>query len=113
MNTSSRIALAVVVALALTAALVMGMRSCQRQRQLTGQTQTDALRRPPVALAVEAIAAQSDPAKLATLGRRQANPLLKRIVFYLAQARDAGADPTRVIEAAQRVNGSAGTPRQG
>lgn len=61
--------------------------------------------------AVYAIAAQSDPAKLVTLGSRGANPRLKRIVFYLAQARDAGADPARVIEDAQKANGSAGTPR--
>lgn len=33
---------------------------------------------------IRAVAAQSDPAKLATLGERQANPRLKRILFYLA-----------------------------
>ena len=58
-----------------------------------------------------AIAAQGDPARLATLGSRGANPRLKRIVFYLALARDAGADPGQIIEEAQRQNGSAGTPR--
>lgn len=60
---------------------------------------------------VTAIASQSDPAKLATLGSRQANPRLKRILYYLAQARAAGADPGNVLDQAQRVNGSFGTPR--
>ena len=60
---------------------------------------------------VAAVAAQSDPAKLATLGRRQANPRLKRILYYLAEARAAGADPGEVIDQAQKQNGSAGTPR--
>lgn len=60
---------------------------------------------------ITAIAAQSDPAKLATLGRRQANPRLKRILYYLAEARAAGADPAVVIDQAQKQNGSNGTPR--
>ena len=60
---------------------------------------------------VTAIAAQSDPAKLATLGKRQANPRLKGIVYYLAEARAAGADPAAVIDQAQQRNGSADTPR--
>ncbi len=60
---------------------------------------------------VQAIAAQSDPAKLATLGERGANPRLKRIMYYLAVARAGGADPGNVIDEAQRQNGSAGTPR--
>jgi len=65
-----------------------------------------------LAVCIQAIAAQSDPARLATLGERGANPRLKRIVYYLAQARAAaGADPAEVIEQAQKQNGSAGTPR--
>ncbi len=60
---------------------------------------------------VTAVAAQSDPAKLATLGRRSANPRLKRILYYLARARAAGANPGEIIEQAQQQNGSAGTPR--
>lgn len=97
-----RPAVALFLVLAVGWMLAFGWRGCHRARELA---------RPPVALAVEAIAAQSDPAKLATLGRRQANPRLKRIVYFLAQARDAGADPAAVIQAAQKANGSAGTPR--
>ena len=60
---------------------------------------------------VQAVAAQSDPAKLATLGERGANPRLKRIMYYLARARASGADPGEVIDQAQRQNGSFGTSR--
>jgi hypothetical protein len=59
---------------------------------------------------VTAIAAQSDPAKLATLGKRAANPRLKRIMYYLAQARMGGADPGNVVDQAQMANGSTGSP---
>ena len=65
----------------------------------------------PLSTCLTAIAAQSDPAKLATLGTRGANPRLKRIMYYLAQARQGGADPSEVIHDAQRMNRSAGTPR--
>ena len=65
----------------------------------------------PLSTCVAAIAAQSDPAKLGTLGSRATNPRLKRILYYLAVARDGGADPAAVIERAQRANGSFGTPR--
>ena len=65
----------------------------------------------PLATCITAIGAQSDPAKLGTLGRRATNPRLKRILYYLAAARDGGADPAEVIEQAQRANGSLGTPR--
>ncbi len=64
-----------------------------------------------LSVCVQAIAAQSDPAKLATLGERGANPRLKRIMYYLARARASGAEPGDVIEQAQRQNGSFGTPR--
>ncbi|MBE7158536.1 MAG: hypothetical protein INR62_08915 [Rhodospirillales bacterium] len=60
---------------------------------------------------VTAIAAQSDPAKLTTLGSRAANPRLKRILYYLAQARAGGTEPGEVIDRAQKQNGSYGTPR--
>ena len=60
---------------------------------------------------ITAIAAQSDPAKLATLGSRAANPRLKRIMYWLAAARDTGANPSDVINQAQKLNGSFGTPR--
>ena len=64
-----------------------------------------------LSVCVQAIAAQSDPGKLATLGERGANPRLKRIMYYLALARAGGADPGEVIDQAQRQNGSFGTPR--
>jgi hypothetical protein len=60
---------------------------------------------------ITAIAAQSDPAKLATLGERAANPRLKRIMYWLAAARDTGADPGDVVDQAQKMNRSFGTPR--
>lgn len=65
----------------------------------------------PLATCIRAISSQSDPAKLATLGSRQTNPRLKRIMFYLATARAGGADPGEVIDQAQKANGSFGTPR--
>ena len=76
-------------------------------------TATLATAQPAVRLStcITAIAAQSDPAKLGTLGSRATNPRLKRILYYLAAARDGGADPAEVIEQAQRANGSFGTPR--
>ena len=40
------------------------------------------------------------------LGSRATNPRLKRILYYLAVARDGGADPAEIIEQAQRTNGS-------
>ena len=64
-----------------------------------------------LSVCIQAIAAQSDPAKLATLGERGANPRLKRIMYYLALARAGGADPGNVIDEAQRQNGSLDTPR--
>ena len=80
-----------------------------------GTTVAAPLPRAPITEAIEtcvtAIASQSDPAKLATLGSRAANPRLKRIMYYLAAARAGGADPGDVIDQAQRANGSAGTRR--
>ena len=64
-----------------------------------------------LSVCLTAIAAQSDPARLSTLSTRAANPRLKRIMYYLAQARAGGADPGEVIDEAQRMNGSADTPR--
>ena len=60
---------------------------------------------------IEAIATQSDLAKLATSGERQADPRLKRIMYYLAEARAGGADLSDMIERGQKENGSYGTPR--
>lgn len=64
-----------------------------------------------VATYVLAMTVQSDPARLATLGKRQANSRLKRILYYLVTARGAGADQAAVIDQAQAANGEAGTPR--
>ncbi len=65
----------------------------------------------PLATCVTAIANLSDPAKLSTLRGRAANPRLKKIIYWLAAARDTGADPAEVIDQAQAANQSAGTPR--
>ena len=80
---------------------------------LTPAQDADATSAERISTCITAIAAQSDPAKLATLSLRSraANPRLKRILYYLAQARAAGANPGDVIEQAQQKNGSAGTPR--
>lgn len=45
-----------------------------------------------------------DPAKLATLGDRGANPRLKKIVYWLEYARTAGNDPAQVIDEVLRQN---------
>ena len=99
----------------------LAVRGCLHHTQVKRVEQflaspTPAVAQPPAApeqlsTCIAAIAAQSDPAKLATLGSRAANPRLKRIVYYLAEARDDGADPREVIDRAQQANGSAGTPR--
>ena len=57
----------------------------------------------PLSVCLQAIAAQSDPAKLATLGERAANPRLKRILYYLAQARRGGTDPGEVHDLGRRT----------
>lgn len=61
-----------------------------------------------------AIAAQTDPAKLATLkGERAANPRLQRCVYWLATAEAEGQEPGAVLDAAAKLNGTAGTPYAG
>jgi hypothetical protein len=57
------------------------------------------------AQAVFAIAQLSDPAKLATLGERGANPRLNKIVYWLHEADGKGASPETAIRWAQRLNG--------
>ncbi len=54
------------------------------------------------------LAEQSDPAKLATLGKRGANPRINRIVFYLHQAQQAGTAPNAALDQAFRLNGTTG-----
>jgi hypothetical protein len=64
--------------------------------------------------AAVAIAAQTDPAKLATLrGERAANPRMQRCVYWLATAEAAGEQPGDVLDEAARLNGMAGTPYAG
>jgi hypothetical protein len=61
-----------------------------------------------------AIAAQTDPAKLATLkGQRAANPMMQRFVYWLATAEAAGEKPEAVLDEAARLNGTAGTTNAG
>ena len=64
--------------------------------------------------AAVAIAAQTDPAKLATLkGERAANPRMQRCVYWLATAEAAGEQPGAVLDEAARLNGTTGTPYAG
>ena len=64
--------------------------------------------------AAVAIAAQTDPAKLATLkGERAANPRMQRCVYWLATAEAAGEQPGAVLDEAARLNGTSGTPYAG
>jgi hypothetical protein len=51
---------------------------------------------------------QSDPAKLATLGKRAANPRVNRIVFYLHQANESGTNPSEALDWAFGENGTTG-----
>lgn len=51
---------------------------------------------------------QSDPAKLATLGERGANPRVNRIVYYLHQAQQSGTDPGAALDFAFSQNGTSG-----
>ena len=61
--------------------------------------------------AAAAIAAQTDPAKLATLkGERAANPRMQRCVYWLATAEAGGEQPGAVLDEAAKLNGTAGTP---
>ncbi len=54
--------------------------------------------------AVLAVASLSDPAKLATLGQRGANPRLIKIVYWLDVARGRGMPAGTAIDLAQMVN---------
>ena len=64
--------------------------------------------------AAVAIAAQTDPAKLATLqGERVANPRLQKCVYWLAYAEEQGEKPEVVLEESAKLNKTAGTPYAG
>jgi len=67
----------------------------------------------PSAAAV-AIAAQTDPAKLATLkGERAANSRLQKCVYWLACAEERGEKPGVVLDESAKLNKTAGTPYAG
>ena len=64
--------------------------------------------------AAVAIAAQTDPAKLATLkGERAANPRLQKCVYWLAYAEEQGQKPETVLDESAKLNKTEGTPYAG
>ena len=64
--------------------------------------------------AAVAVAAQTDPAKLATLkGERAANPRLQKCVYWLAYAEAQGEKPEVVLDESAKLNKTAGTPYAG
>jgi len=64
--------------------------------------------------AAVAIAAQTDPAILATLkGERAASSCLQRCVYWLALAEKQGEKPEVVLDGSAKVNKTAGTPYAG
>jgi hypothetical protein len=54
--------------------------------------------------AVLAVSTLSDPAKLATLGKRGANSRLNKIVYWLDQSRSRGMSPETAVSLSQRLN---------
>ncbi|HWN96915.1 MAG TPA: hypothetical protein VNT99_17940 [Methylomirabilota bacterium] len=50
-----------------------------------------------------------EPAKLATLGPRAANPRVQKIVYWLATAKAQGVNPPRVVDVALRTVGMTNT----
>ena len=59
--------------------------------------------------AAVAIAAQTDPAKLATLkGERAANPRLQKCVYWLAYAGEQGEKPDVVLDESAKLHKTAG-----
>lgn len=61
--------------------------------------------------AVEAIANLADPAKLATLAERGANPRVQKITYWLVTTRTNGEKPEVVIDTASSRFGWRGTPK--
>ncbi|MCP5524618.1 MAG: hypothetical protein H7A46_24075 [Verrucomicrobiales bacterium] len=57
------------------------------------------------AKAVWSVRELSNPAKLATLGKRGANPRLNKIVYWLWEARERGLPPETTALTAQALNG--------
>lgn len=56
--------------------------------------------------ALLAVSSLSDPAKLATLGKRGANPRLNKVVFWLNEAQERHLPPATAIRLAQVLNGT-------
>jgi hypothetical protein len=64
--------------------------------------------------AAVAIAAQTDPTRLATLkGERAANPRLQKYVYWLAYAEEQGEKPEVVLDESAKLNKTQGTPYAG
>ena len=64
--------------------------------------------------AAVAIAAQTDPAKLATLkGERAGNPRLQKCVYWLALAEEQGEKPEAVLDESAKLNKTVGTQYAG
>ena len=55
-----------------------------------------------------ALKEQTDPAKLATLGKRGANPRVNRIVYYLHEAQTGGTAPAEALDRAFSQSGTTG-----
>ncbi len=58
------------------------------------------------------VASLIDPAKLATLGQRRANPRVEKYVAQLAEAKAAGLPPERVVKDAVALVGMKGAAAQ-
>ena len=64
--------------------------------------------------AAVAIAAQTDPLKLATLkGEGAASPRLQKCVYWLAYTEEQGEKPEAVLDESAKLNNTAGTPYAG
>ena len=80
--------------------------SCQ-DAPLAGEAKSS-----PGSATAEILASLTDPAKLDALkGKRAATPRLRKSCYWIEAARREGQDPVKLIESAQRVNGSYGTER--
>jgi len=66
---------------------------------------------PSPAEAIEALASLTDPAKLATVGERGANPRMHKIIYWLAVVRQNRGDLAAALDAAFDTFGWKGTPQ--
>ena len=80
--------------------------SCQ-DAPLAGEAKSS-----PGSATAEILASLTDPAKLDALkGKRAATPRLRKSCYWIEAARREGQDLVKLIESAQRINGSYGTAR--